>query len=161
MSDVLGYSAIPEQSDLSALAGHLNEHRAAMNNVILDRDGTVMQFVGDAVMAVFGAPVAMDEHASHAVDAAPAMHRPQAVLNAHWATQGMPAFGLGIGVTTGDVAAALLGSEERIEYTVVGDTVNLSNRLQQFAEPGETVLSEAKMRDPPNPPVTTTPDPTR
>ena len=55
---------------------------------------------------------------------------------------GQPLFGLGIGLSTGVVAAALLGSEERLEYTVVGDTVNLTQRLQQWAEPGETVLSE-------------------
>ena len=59
---------------------------------------------------------------------------------------GLPPFGLGIGLSTGPAAAALLGSEERIEYTLVGDTVNLSQRLQQWAEPGETVLSEPTYR---------------
>ena len=101
-----------------------------------------MQFVGDAVMAVFGAPVVQPDHADRATAAAAAMHRAQAELNERWSLSGSPAFGLGIGISTGPVAAALLGSEERLEYSVVGDTVNLTQRLQQWAESGETVLSE-------------------
>ena len=159
MSDIRGYTTIAERADPAKLAGQLNAHRGEMNRAIIANGGTVMQFVGDAVMAVFGAPVTMPDHAARAVDAAAAMHKQQAELNAKWADEGMLAFGLGIGVSTGDVAAALLGSEERIEYTVVGDTVNLSNRLQQFCEPGETVLSEATMKDLTAPPPTTTLEP--
>ena len=109
---------------------------------IIDNDGTVMQFIGDAVMAVFGAPVPISHHADCALAAAHAMHRAQAELNRRWEAEGREPFGLGIGLSTGPVAAALLGSEERLEYTVIGDTVNLSQRLQQWAEPGETVVSE-------------------
>ena len=141
MSDIRGYTTIAEHSDPSVLAMQLNEHRTAMNREILDRGGTVMQFIGDAVMAVFGAPVPQDDHARLAVDAAVAMHVAQGELNERWATEGKEPFGLGIGVSTGLVAAALLGSEERLEYTVVGDTVNLSQRIQEWARPGETVLS--------------------
>ena len=113
-----------------------------MNRAILDQGGTVMQFVGDAVMAVFGAPVAQSDHADRATAATAAMHQAQDELNGRWSQSGLAPFGLGIGVSTGPVAAALLGSEERLEYSVVGDTVNLTQRLQQWAEPGETVLSE-------------------
>ncbi len=143
MSDIRGYSTIAERANPSDLARQLNAHRAEMNHAILDADGTVMQFVGDAVMAVFGAPVPIENHAQRAVEAALAMHRAQAEVNAQWRQIGLPEFGLGIGITTGLVAAALLGSAERLEYTLVGDTVNLSQRLQQWAEPGQTVLSEA------------------
>jgi DNA-binding NarL/FixJ family response regulator/class 3 adenylate cyclase len=110
MSDIRSYSTIAEHADPSQLAGQLNSHRAAMNHAILGEGGTVMQFVGDAVMAVFGAPFPQPDHADRSAMAA---------------------------------AAALLGSEERLEYTLVGDTVNLSQRLQQLAAAGETVLSEA------------------
>jgi class 3 adenylate cyclase len=123
-----------------------------MNRAILSVEGTVMQFVGDAVMAVFGAPVALPDHAERAVQAALAMHDAQDQVNRDWRDQGLAEFGLGIGVTTGPVAAALLGSEERLEYTLVGDTVNLSQRLQQWAEPGDTVLSEATYRELADPP---------
>jgi len=143
MSDIRSYSTIAEHADPSQLASQLNTHRAAMNRAILGEGGTVMQFVGDAVMAVFGAPFAQADHADRAVAAAAGMHALQSEINDGWRSAGLPEFGLGIGLSTGQAAAALLGSEERLEYTLVGDTVNLAQRLQQFAAAGETVLSEA------------------
>ncbi|MFY9671853.1 MAG: adenylate/guanylate cyclase domain-containing protein [Trebonia sp.] len=143
MSDIRSYSTIAEHADPSELASQLNTHRAAMNRAILGEGGTVMQFVGDAVMAVFGAPFPQEDHGDHAVAAAAGMHALQADINASWRAIGLPEFGLGIGLSTGPAAAALLGSEERLEYTLVGDTVNLAQRLQQFASAGETVLSSA------------------
>ena len=145
MSDIRAYSTIAEHADPSDLAAQLNVHRAAMNDAILHEGGTVMQFVGDAVMAVFGAPSPQEDHVERSILAACAMHAAQHAINTTWQAQGLPPFGLGIGISTGDAVAALLGSEERMEYTVVGDTVNLSQRLQQFAAAGETVLSEATM----------------
>jgi adenylate cyclase len=158
MSDIRSYSTIAEHADPSQLAGQLNVHRAAMNEAILGENGTVMQFVGDAVMAVFGAPFAQEDHADRAVAAALGMHAKQHAINAQWEAEGLPAFGLGLGLSTGEAAAALLGSEERLEYTLVGDTVNMSQRLQQLAAAGETVMSEGTLtalRDP----VTTLPLP--
>jgi class 3 adenylate cyclase len=143
MSDVRGYSAIAENTDPSLLCAQLNEHRAEMNRAILSVDGTVMTFIGDAVMGVFGAPFPRPDHARRAYRAGVAMHDAQARVNERWEAEGLPPFRLGIGISTGDVAAALLGSEERLEYTVIGDTVNLAQRLQQWAKPGEIVLSEA------------------
>jgi adenylate cyclase len=146
MSDIRGYTTIAEATDPSVLAGQLNKHRAAMNRAIVEHDGTVMQFVGDAVMAVFGAPVALEDHADRAVAAARGMHAAQDEVNRGWAERGLAPFGLGIGVSTGRVAAAILGSDERLEYSVVGDTVNLTQRLQQWADAGETVLSIPTMQ---------------
>jgi len=146
MSDIRSYSTIAEHADPTQLAGQLNTHRAAMSRAILAEGGTVMQFVGDAVMAVFGAPFPQPDHADRAVAAASAMHGLQSEINAGWAEDGLPAFGLGLGLSTGEAAAALLGSAERLEYTLVGDTVNLSQRLQQLADGGETVLSEATVK---------------
>jgi adenylate cyclase len=146
MSDIRSYSAIAEHADPSQLAGQLNTHRAAMNQAILGQAGTVMQFVGDAVMAVFGAPFGQPDHADRAVTAALAMHALQAQINTRWAGDGLPPFRIGLGLSSGEAAAALLGSAERLEYTLVGDTVNLSQRLQQLAGPGETVLSEATVK---------------
>jgi class 3 adenylate cyclase/DNA-binding NarL/FixJ family response regulator len=146
MSDIRSYSTIAEHADPTQLAGQLNTHRAGMNRAILGQGGTVMQFVGDAVMAVFGAPFPQPDHADRAVAAAQDMHALQAEINEGWAAQGLPPFGLGLGLSTGEAAAALLGSAERLEYTLVGDTVNLSQRLQNLAAAGETVLSEATVR---------------
>ncbi len=142
MSDIRGYSTIAEGADPSVLAGQISQHRAAMNRAILDTSGTIMQFVGDAVMAVYGAPIALEDHADKAVAGSLAMHTAQHELNQRWDAESLPAFGIGIGVSTGEVAAALLGSEERLEYSVVGDSVNLAQRIQQWAGPGETVLSQ-------------------
>jgi adenylate cyclase len=142
MSDIRSYSTIAEHADPSQLAGQLNVHRAAMNDAILGENGTVMQFVGDAVMAVFGAPFEQADHADRAVAAAFGMHEKQLQINLRWMEEGLPPFGLGLGLSTGEAAAALLGSEERLEYTLVGDTVNMSQRLQQLAEAGQTVVSE-------------------
>jgi class 3 adenylate cyclase/ActR/RegA family two-component response regulator len=152
MSDIRAYSTIAELADPSILAGQLHEHRAEMNHALLGENGTVMQFVGDAVMAVFGAPFPQPDQCERAVAAAEAMHARQAELNARWQAEGLPPFRLGIGVSTGDVAAALLGSDERLEYSVVGDAVNLAQRLQQWAEGGQTVLSAptfAALSEPP------------
>lgn len=144
MSDVRGYSAIAEQTDPGRLAEQLNAHRRAMNEAVLAHGGTVMQYVGDAVMAVFGAPEELVGHQTRALAAAAAMHEAQRLLDRRWAEDGLPAFGLGIGLSTGPVAAGFLGSPERIEYTIVGDTVNLAARLCDLARPaGVTVASAA------------------
>jgi class 3 adenylate cyclase len=147
MSDVRGYSGIAERTEPSVLARQLQEHRRAMNAAILAEAGTVMQYVGDAVMAVFGAPFPQPDHAPRALRAAAEMHRRQTEVDREWLAAGLEPFGLGIGVSTGVVAAALLGSEERVEYTVVGDTVNLAHRLQDAARPaGSTVASATTVR---------------
>ena len=142
ISDVRGYTAIAEVSDLSQLASQLKEHRTVASDAVLAEHGTVMQFVGDSVMAVFGAPDRLTDHADCALRAAYSMHRAQSELNLRWKATGLSAFELGVGLSTGLVAAALIGSEERAEYTLVGDAVNLAQRLQQLAWCGETILSE-------------------
>ncbi len=143
ISDVRGYSAIAEASDPSHLAGQLKEHRTVASDAVLAEHGTVMQFVGDSVMAVFGAPEPQPDHAGCALRAAHSMHAGQLELNRRWEIAGLPPFELGVGLSTGLVAAALIGSEDRAEYSLVGDSVNLAQRLQQFASSGQTVVSEA------------------
>ena len=104
-------------------------------------------------MAVFGAPFAQADHADRALEAALAMHANQRDLDEQWAERSLEPFGLGIGLSTGEVAAALLGSDERLEYTLVGDVVNLAQRLQDWARPaGTTVLSEPTVAALTNPP---------
>ncbi|HEY5652616.1 MAG TPA: response regulator, partial [Acidimicrobiia bacterium] len=92
MSDIRGYSGIAERTDPTTLAGQLNRHRAEMNRAIIAHGGTVMQFVGDAVMAVFGAPDPMADHAEQATAAAIAMHEAQSQVNTGWASEGLEAF---------------------------------------------------------------------
>lgn len=147
ITDVRGYSSIAEKTDPARLAAQLNEHRALLNDVIYAHSGTVMQFTGDGVMTVFGAPFPQEDHADSAMRAAVEIHERQAELNQRWLLAGREPFLLGIGLSTGEVAAALLGSDERLEYTLVGDTVNLASRLQDLARPGGSiVLSDPTLR---------------
>jgi class 3 adenylate cyclase len=144
MSDIRGYSGIAETIDPAQLATQLNEHRRAMNDVIMNCAGIVMQYMGDAVFAVFGPTSSPGQHADQALAAAQEMHWQQQQINEAWASRGQPIFGMGVGLSTGQVAAVLLGSDERLEYTLVGDTVNLAQRFQDLARPaGTTVMSEA------------------
>ena len=144
MSDIRGYSGIAETIDPAQLAAQLNEHRSAMNHVIMDNAGIVMQYMGDAVFAAFGPTTSPGQHADQAFAAAQEMHSQQHQINEAWTSRSRPIFGMGIGLSTGQVAAVLLGSDERLEYTVVGDAVNLAQRLQDLARPaGTTVMSEA------------------
>lgn len=143
MSDIRGYSTIAEETDPSLLAGQLNIHRIEMNKAVSASGGNVWQFVGDAVMAVFGAPLPQEDHADRSLATALAMHAAQDEINRRWRAEGLAPFEMGIGLSTGEVAAALLGSEEHLEYSLVGDTVNMAQRLQQWASPGEVVLSQA------------------
>lgn len=143
MSDVRGYTTISERTPPERLARQLQQHRAAMNAAVLAQGGTIMQYVGDAVMAVFGAPFPLDGHASRGIAAAAAMHEAQEAVNAKWRVAGWEPFGLGIGLSTGPVATAVLGSADRYEYTIVGDTVNLAQRLEAQARPAGTTIASA------------------
>ena len=126
MSDIRGYSTIAERADPSALAGQLNVHRAEMNRAILDVERhrhAVRRRRGDGGLRRPG-PDGRPRRAGRARPPWPCTPRRRR-STPRWRDEGLPPFGLGIGVTTGPVAAALLGSEERLEYTLVGDTVNL------------------------------------
>src|SRR4029450_13562898 len=142
---IRGYSTIAEGADPTRLAAQLSEHRAEVCRPIMAAAGTVMAFIGDAVMAVFGARFPQPDHAERALATARAVHVTQAELNRRWRAAGLPEFRLGIGLSTGEVAAALLGSEERLEYTVIGDTVNLAQRLQQWDGPRPTLRREGRV----------------
>jgi adenylate cyclase len=143
MWEIRGYSRIAEHADLAVLAQQLSTHRAEMNRAITNHRGTVMQYGGEVMMAVFGAPEPLAEHADGALEAARVMHLAQQQVNEGWIERELPPFELGIGISTGDVGAAMLGSDEQTDYAVVGDSVNLCRRLQQLAAAGQTIVSEA------------------
>jgi adenylate cyclase len=144
ISDIRGCTRLAEAAPPAQQAAQLNKHRQAMNEAVLAQGGTMMQCVGDAVMAAFGAPEPLDQHQQRAVAAAARMHAAQEALNAAWVAQGRPPSGLGISLSTGHVAAALLAIADRVAHTMVGDTVNLASRLCNAARPaGSTVASAA------------------
>ena len=104
-------------------------------------DGTLDKFLGDAVMAVFGAPIAHPDHATRAVRTAIAMQQGITALNEARSRDGKERINVGIGVAVGEVVAGTVGSGERMEYTVIGDSVNLASRLESNAKPGRILIS--------------------
>lgn len=141
-TDVRGYTRLSETTDPQVMREILNEHLTAMSDVVLDRDGMVDKFLGDSVMAVFGAPIPSPDHALRALACAEAMLHKQEALNARWGAEGKPPFSIGIGVNTGIATAGSVGGA-KLEYTVVGDAVNVAQRLNSIAGGGEIVASEA------------------
>jgi class 3 adenylate cyclase len=142
-SDIRGFSSLAEELTPLETADVVGRHLAAMAGVVTEHGGTLDRFAGDAVMAVFGAPRALDDHARRAVECATAMQRRQADLNEAALASRQPAFEIGIGVNTGTVIAGTLGGAGRLDYTVLGDPVNVAQRLQSEAEGGEIVVSAA------------------
>ena len=140
-SDIRGFSTIAEQRSAREVAAMLARHLAAMAEVVLEHGGSIDKFAGDAVMAVFGAPDPLPEHAERALQCALAMQARQQELNWETWTEGLPPLGMGIGVNTGTVIAGTVGGGGRLEYTVVGDAVNVAQRLQSEAGAGEVLTT--------------------
>ena len=143
-SDMRGFTAMTERGDPEALVAQLNEYFSRMVEVVFANHGTIDKFVGDMVMALFGAPVDDPDHADHAVATAVEMVRALEVLNARWVQEGRPALGIGIGVNSGEMIAGNIGSASIHSYTVIGDAVNLGARLESLnKERGTTIIISA------------------
>jgi len=153
-SDMRGFTAMTERGDPEALVAQLNEYFSRMVEVVFANHGTIDKFVGDMVMALFGAPVDDPAHADHAVATAVEMVRALEVLNARWVQEGRPALGIGIGVNSGEMIAGNIGSASIRSYTVIGDAVNLGARLESLnKEHGTTIIvsaaTVAQLKSPP------------
>ena len=141
-ADLHGYSPVAARLAPADTARWLNEFLAPMADVIMAHRGVIRQFAGDAIMAVFGAPIPSETRAEHERDArtsvacAREMQRLFAELNEGWRRDGKPTAGLRIGLFSGPMVGCSIGSRQRLEYTVVGDTVNMAARLQALALPG-------------------------
>ncbi len=147
-SDLVDFSAIAENTAPKELIRLLNEYFSAMTEIILAHQGMVDKFIGDAIMAFWGAPLPLTDHAVQACKAALEMQRAMGPLKAAWRAQGFPAVSSRIGVHTGPVIAGNVGSRKRFNYTVMGDAVNLASRLEHAnnAYGTEIILSEATCR---------------
>lgn len=141
-SDIRGFSTMAERLSAREISEIVGRHLGAMAEVVTDHGGTIDKFQGDAVMAVFGAPNPLPDHAERALRCAISMQVRQSELNAEgWDVEDLPEMGVGIGVNTGPVIAGTIGGAGRLEYTVVGDAVNVASRLQSEAEGGEIVAA--------------------
>ncbi|WP_197047184.1 CHASE2 domain-containing protein [Paucibacter sp. KBW04] len=139
--DVKGFTGLSEHLNPTELAELMNEYFSAMAGIIGRHRGTLDKFMGDAVMAFWGAPLADAHHARHAVEAALAMHERLGELNRRFAARGWPQLAISIGINSGNMVVGDLGSRQRRAYTVLGDAVNLAARLQALcAERGADIL---------------------
>jgi adenylate cyclase len=131
-SDMRGFTAFTEKGKPEDIVSQLNDYFTRMVKVLFEHQGTLDKFVGDMVMALFGAPLDDEDHAEHAVQTALAMVRALDVLNAEWQSFGLPRLDIGIGINSGDMVAGNIGSEAIMSYTVIGDAVNLGARLESL-----------------------------
>jgi adenylate cyclase len=131
-SDIRGFTSVSEKGEPEDIVQLLNEYFTQMVDIVFKHKGTLDKFVGDMVMALFGAPLDDVNHAEHAVDAALEMIDELLKLNERWTAEGRPALDIGIGVNTGPMIAGNIGSEAIMSYTVIGDAVNLGSRLESL-----------------------------
>ena len=129
-SDIRGFTSISEKMSADELGRFMNEYLTAMSSVIMEHQGTVDKYIGDAIMAIWGAPLDDPEHAKNCLRSAFGMIAKLEDLNTEWQARGLPAITIGLGVNTGVMSVGNFGSTQRFDYTVMGDNVNLASRLE-------------------------------
>jgi adenylate cyclase len=142
-SDVRGFTSMSEKMEPQEVQQLLSEYFTEMTRILFKHGGTLDKFMGDAVMAFFGNPEPQPDHALRAVLMALEMQEAVAQLNQKWAAGGRRTIGVGMGLDTGDVTVGNLGSKDFLDYTVIGDHVNLACRLEQNAKAGEIIITQA------------------
>ncbi|HEX2680127.1 MAG TPA: adenylate/guanylate cyclase domain-containing protein [Candidatus Dormibacteraeota bacterium] len=141
-SDIRGFTPLSETMGPDDIATLLTEYFTEMVDIVFEHAGTLDKFMGDAIMALWGAPIAHEDDADRAMACALAQLAALEKLNEKWKAQGRPELRIGIGINFGEVFAGNIGSDRRLEYTVIGDAVNTAKRLCDSAGPNEILLSE-------------------
>ena len=150
MSDLRGYTHFAERGSPEDVMEVLNAYLAQMADIVIAHGGTINEFIGDAILAVFGAPIAHPDHAERAAAAALAMQGAMTEINRAHADRGLPRFEMGIGINTGEAVVGNIGSEQRAKYAVVGSAVNLAARVEGCTVGGQIFLSPStweRLRD--------------
>jgi adenylate cyclase len=142
-ADIRGFTRISEHAPPEKIVNLLNRYFSAMTDIIFAHGGTLDKYLGDGLMALFGAPTATPDDASNALNAAVAMQRRILGINQDLKGEGLAEIGVGMGLHTGEVIVGYIGSERRSEYTAIGDAVNTSSRLESNALGGEILISDA------------------
>lgn len=145
-ADIRGFTAFSEREKPENVVGLLNRYFTAMSEIIFAHGGTLDKYIGDGLMAIFGAPTATPDDAQNAVKTAAAMQSRIVVLNQQLEAEGFSRISVGIGLHTGEATVGYIGSEQRSEYTAIGDAVNLASRLESNARGGQILISEATAR---------------
>lgn len=146
MTDLRGFTPTAERLLPEQVVSLLNLHLGTMSEVVLRHGGTIDEFIGDAVLALFGAPLSRPDDAARALACAVEMQQEMVRVNARARELGLPEMGMGIGVHTGDVVVGNIGSERRAKYGVVGSTINLASRIQGYTLGGQVLASEETLR---------------
>jgi adenylate cyclase len=142
-ADIRGFTRISEHAPAEKIVSLLNRYFSAMTEIIFAHGGTLDKYLGDGLMALFGAPTATPDDASNALNAAVAMQRRLLGINRELRDENLPEIGVGMGLHTGEAIIGYIGSDRRSEYTAIGDTVNTSSRLESNALGGEILISDA------------------
>ncbi|MCS6874484.1 MAG: FHA domain-containing protein [Pyrinomonadaceae bacterium] len=146
-ADIRGFTSISENENPERIVELLNRYFSVMSEIIFSHGGTLDKYIGDGLMAIFGAPNVSLEDATNAVKCAIAMQKRLTELNEELKKDGFQQIGIGIGLHTGVATVGYIGSERRSEYTAIGDTVNLASRLEELAQINEILISEATAKD--------------
>ncbi|HNY12162.1 MAG TPA: adenylate/guanylate cyclase domain-containing protein [Candidatus Wallbacteria bacterium] len=141
-SDIRGFTPMSEKLQPEEVVALLNEYFSEMSGIIFNWNGTLDKYIGDAMMVLFGAPIIGDNDELRAVTAAIEMQAKLKQLNDKLTMEGKKAIGMGIGINTGGVVVGNIGSENRLEYTAIGDSVNLASRLCSVAKAGQVIISD-------------------
>jgi adenylate cyclase len=145
-ADIRGFTAFSEREKPEKIVGILNRYFTAMTEIIFAHGGTLDKYIGDELMAIFGAPTATEKDAENAVKTAAAMQKRIVTLNTEFESEGFSPINVGIGLHTGEATVGYIGSEQRSEYTAIGDAVNVASRLQSNALGGQILISEATVQ---------------
>jgi class 3 adenylate cyclase len=145
MADLRGFSAMAERLDPEQVVAALNNYLGAMTDIITSHQGTIDEFIGDAILALFGAPVARPDDARRALACALEMQLAMDAVNAQARREGLPQLEMGIAVNTGEVVVGNVGSHKRAKYGVVGTPVNLAGRIESFTVGGQILVADATL----------------
>ena len=146
-ADIRGFTRLSERLPPQQIVELLNEYFSEMTDLIFENGGTLDKYLGDGIMALFGAPWPKPDDAPRAVKTAREMQRALMALNQQWQTRGHEPLQMGVGINTGQVTAGNIGSSKRMDYTVIGDAVNLASRLCAHAVGGQILISESTFRE--------------
>lgn len=141
-ADIRGSTALAERTEPDLLVAFINDYLGRMADVILAHEGTLDKFVGDEVMALFGAPLPQPDHALRSIRAALEMQRVHQEVMRTWKTKGIDESPIGIGIATGDLIIGEFGCEQRMDYTVIGRAANLGSRICGAAKGGQVLISQ-------------------
>ena len=147
MADISGFTTIAEQLPPERVVRLLNNYLGTMSDIIMQYNGTVDEFIGDAILAIFGAPMTRHDDSDRAVNCALAMQEAMAEINQRNRLENLPEITMGISINTGPVVAGNIGSEKRAKYGVVGHTVNQTARIEEHCGPGSVLISEGTLKD--------------